>query len=128
MSNKKNTPRTIGTPAASSGQQGGQARPAWLESLANDGTAPATLRAGLIIFALYPESARPSSRAQAQAVKAELVAALDRLHYADLHALNEMAHILANDHDGARWSVRNSNKHRAGYIERIMRHAKERAK
>lgn len=122
MSNKKNTPKTD-RPTTPNGQQ---ARPDWLEALANDTGATATLRAGPIIFALYPERARPTSRAQAQAVRAELNATLDRLHYADLHALNEVARILANDHNGARWAVRNSNRDRAHYIERITRHASER--
>ncbi len=116
MNTERRTPQT-NTPA----------RPEWLEALASDHSAASTLRAGAIIHALYPTSARPASRAQARQVKAELIAALDRLHYADLHALNEVVRILASDRDGARWAVRDTIKNRAHYIERIMRHASVRA-
>lgn len=80
------------------------ARPAnWVDELINDDHAANTIRVGMVIFHLYPLSARPSNRRETATVKAELIEAIDGLHFADLAALRDAVRILAGDHDGARW-------------------------
>lgn len=96
-------------------------RPAnWTDELMKDHHAPITIRAGMTIFHLYPTSARPSNRREAAIVKAELLAALDELHYADLVALRDAARILAADHEGARWACADTRKRGHEYIAREM--------
>ena len=102
-------------------------RPTWLEALPDHPSASATIRAGMAVWALYPDKARPTHAAVRRGVTAELIEALEQLHYADLFALNEVVRILAKDHDGARWIVRHTNQRRADLMARIDRWGKGRA-
>lgn len=97
------------------------ARPAaWVDELLTDYYAATTIRAGMTIFHLYPTSARPSNRREAAALKAELIEAIDKLHYADLVALRDAMRILAADHAGARRACADTRKYGHQYIAREM--------
>lgn len=94
-----------------------------LVSLAIAGNRAGTLRGIMQVTALYPTSARPKNLAEVRAIKAAAVAALDRLHFADLAALCSLAEVLATDHDGARWLTRYARSQFADALELAGRSA-----
>lgn len=83
--------------------------------------AAASLRSGAIIHHLYPVRVTPATAAEVEATRRELIECLGALHFADLWALRDMVHVLANDHDGARWASQHTRKMSGDFLARMRR-------